>query len=82
MPWVLTAGVDVQGWEDAAPSASFEDGRLSGSTGCNRYSGPYTVDGDTLELVARWRLEDDEFVLGDADAEKLLRFCVVSFAPS
>ena len=25
---------------------------MSGSTGCNRYGGPYTVDGDTLELGA------------------------------
>jgi len=25
---------------------------MSGSTGCNRCSGPYTVDGDTLELGA------------------------------
>jgi heat shock protein HslJ len=50
VPWVLTAGIEVEGWEDAAPSASFDEGRVSGSTGCNRYSGPYTVEGDTLEL--------------------------------
>ena len=50
VPWVLAAGIDVEGWETAAPSASFEDGRITGSTGCNRYGGPYTVDGSTLEV--------------------------------
>jgi heat shock protein HslJ len=25
---------------------------VSGSTGCNRYTGPYALDGDTLELGA------------------------------
>ncbi len=50
-PWVLTAGIDVP--QDVAvvwPSATFEDGTVSGSTGCNQYSGPYSVDGDSLEL--------------------------------
>ncbi len=50
VPWVLTAGIDVEGWEEFAPSATFEAGRVTGSTGCNSYSGPYTVDGETLEL--------------------------------
>ncbi len=50
VPWVLSAGIDVEGWETAAPSASFEDGRMTGSTGCNGYGRPYTVDGSTLEL--------------------------------
>jgi heat shock protein HslJ len=50
VPWVLSAGIDVEGWETAAPSASFEDGRVTGSTGCNEYGAPYTVDGSTLEL--------------------------------
>jgi heat shock protein HslJ len=36
MPWVLVDGIDVEGWEAAAPSATFEEGRVSGSTGCNR----------------------------------------------
>ena len=50
VPWVLTAGIDVEGWEAFAPSATFEAGRVTGSTGCNSYGGPYTVDGETLEL--------------------------------
>jgi heat shock protein HslJ len=50
VPWVLSSGVDVEGWEDVAPSVTFEDGRVAGSTGCNRFTGSCTVDGDTLEL--------------------------------
>jgi heat shock protein HslJ len=49
-PWVLASGIDVEGWEDVAPSATFAEGMVSGSTGCNRFRGSYTVDGETLEL--------------------------------
>jgi heat shock protein HslJ len=49
-PWVLTSGVDVDGWVDVAPSIRFEAGKFGGSTGCNRYGGSYTVDGDALDL--------------------------------
>jgi heat shock protein HslJ len=48
--WVLGSGLDVDGWEAVAPDATFEEETVSGSTGCNRYTGPYTVDGDTLEI--------------------------------
>ena len=50
LPWVLAAGVDVDGWEATPPSVTFADGTAAGSTGCNRFGGSYTVDGDTLEL--------------------------------
>jgi heat shock protein HslJ len=50
VPWVLASGLDVAGFESAAPSATFEDGTVGGSTGCNRYTAPYTVDGDELEI--------------------------------
>lgn len=50
VPWVLASGVDVEGWEAVAPSATFEDGRVSGSTGCNRFTGSYTLDGDALVM--------------------------------
>ncbi len=50
IPWVLSSGVEVTGWETVAPSILFEDGRFSGSSGCNRYGGSYTVEGDILEL--------------------------------
>jgi heat shock protein HslJ len=49
-PWVLAAGVEVEGWEGVAPSATFADGRVSGSTGCNRFGASYTLDGSELEL--------------------------------
>jgi heat shock protein HslJ len=48
--WQLVSGVEVEGWESVAPTARFENGRMAGSTGCNQYTAPYTVDGDTLEL--------------------------------
>jgi heat shock protein HslJ len=50
--WVLTSGIDVDGWEAVAPTAAFADGSLAGSTGCNRYNASYTVDGETLEIGA------------------------------
>jgi heat shock protein HslJ len=49
-PWVLASGLDEEGWETVAPSATFDRGRVAGSTGCNRFNGPYTVDGDAPEL--------------------------------
>ena len=39
-PWVLAAGLDVDGWEAAPPSATFADETVGGSTGCNRFTGP------------------------------------------
>jgi heat shock protein HslJ len=50
--WVLASGIDVDGWEDAPPNATFEEGRLTGSTGCNRYSGQYRAGEDTLTIDA------------------------------
>ena len=52
VPWVLSSGLDVEGWEQTAPSVVFKDGTLGGSTGCNRYTAPYTVDGESLTLGA------------------------------
>ncbi len=50
VPWVLASGLDVDGWEEVAPSATFMDGRVAGSTGCNGFTAPYTVDGGALEI--------------------------------
>jgi heat shock protein HslJ len=50
VPWVLSSGLDVDGWEAVRPSATFADDTVGGSTGCNRYTAPYTVDGDAMEL--------------------------------
>jgi heat shock protein HslJ len=49
VPWVLSAGVDLAG-SDAVPSATFTDDTVGGSTGCNRFTAPYTVDGDSIEI--------------------------------
>jgi heat shock protein HslJ len=32
------------------PTAGFHDGVVRGYTGCNQYSAPYTVDGDSLDI--------------------------------
>ena len=49
--WVL---VELDGAEpvgDAAPSIAFaEDGTVSGSTGCNTFTGSVTIDGTSLEF--------------------------------
>ena len=50
VPWVLSGGIDVAGWEEAAPNMTFEDGAVTGSTGCNGYGGKYTVDEGALEI--------------------------------
>jgi heat shock protein HslJ len=50
VPWVLSGGLEVEGWEAAPPSATFAAETVGGSTGCNRFTGPYTVDGDSLEI--------------------------------
>ena len=50
-PWVLVSGVDLPAdVAVSAPSATFDGGTVSGSTGCNRYTTSYTVDGDSLEI--------------------------------
>jgi heat shock protein HslJ len=50
VPWIVSAGLDVAGWESLAPSATFADGTVAGSTGCNRFTARYTLVGDGLEV--------------------------------
>jgi heat shock protein HslJ len=50
VPWIVSSGLDVPGWESVRPSATFADGTVGGSTGCNRFTASYTVDGDALEI--------------------------------
>jgi heat shock protein HslJ len=103
-PWVLVSGIPLP--QDVAikwPTATFENGMVSGSTGCNQYTGRYTTnpDADVLELgelattrmacappadtiersyldslgkVAKWFMDDEEFVLADAEDAELLRY--------
>jgi len=49
--WVLAKKTEL-GAElgDVVVSATFADGKVSGSSGCNTYSGPYKVDGDKLTI--------------------------------
>jgi len=49
-PWVLASGVGIEIPKGVALSATFDAGRISGSGGCNRYTGAYTVDGDKLDI--------------------------------
>ena len=49
VPWVVSSGIDLGG-SDAAPSATFTDDTVGGSTGCNRFTASYTVDGDAMEI--------------------------------
>ena len=49
--WVLVAGIDVEGIDEASvPSAIFDGGAVSGRGVCNSYASSYTVDGSALEL--------------------------------
>jgi heat shock protein HslJ len=50
--WVLDSAPGDELPADASPSAAFSAGRIAGSTGCNRFTGPYTLVGDRLELGA------------------------------
>jgi heat shock protein HslJ len=57
--WRLTHHLGPQGElvpivEDVMATATFIDGSVAGSTGCNRYHAPYRVDDDrlTIELIA------------------------------
>ncbi len=50
VPWALSDGIAVAGWESVLPSARFEEGRVAGSTGCNRFTAEYTLDDAALEI--------------------------------
>lgn len=54
-PWLLTeyvgpGGNTVPVPEGVAATATFADGKISGSSGCNTYFGSYTVDGEALTI--------------------------------
>jgi len=53
--WQLVSYVDEQGETrepvaGSEPTINFEDGTAGGNTGCNNYSGSYTVDGDQISF--------------------------------
>ena len=52
--WVLTT-IDIGGTATPVPQgvtidATFADGRVAGSGGCNSYTGPYTLDGSKITI--------------------------------
>lgn len=49
-PWQLVSGTDITLSDGVVPSAAFSEGRVFGSNGCNQYTAPYTLDGDSLEI--------------------------------
>jgi len=49
--WVLDpTSLGVPGGEQFTPTATLRDGTITGLSGCNRYGGTYTVDGNRLAL--------------------------------
>ena len=49
--WVLSADAPLGvALEAIAVTAQFEDGKVSGHSGCNRYSASYALDGDSLTI--------------------------------
>jgi len=48
--WVLASLPGRSLVPDATPTARFEDGRVTGTDGCNRYSMPFTVQGTLIEI--------------------------------
>lgn len=57
----VAADIDLGG--AAVPTLLLEDGTASGSSGCNTFSGEFSIDGDTLELgelaVTEMACDDD-----------------------
>jgi heat shock protein HslJ len=50
--WVLNDARDVPLPAGVVPTAGFHESVLRGSTGCNQYTAPYTVDGDSMDIGA------------------------------
>jgi len=56
MTWQLMSYRDADGetvtaWAERPATFLFEDGRVSGTTGCNRFFSAYTLEGDRLTLA-------------------------------
>jgi len=50
--WGLVSGRGIALPDDAAPTITLTGGQAYGTTGCNRYSGGYSLDGERIELGA------------------------------
>jgi len=51
VPWVLASGLEVNGWENASPSATFDGGKVTGFGGCGDYHAAVTVTGDRVKIA-------------------------------
>jgi heat shock protein HslJ len=49
VPWVLESGAGLESG-GPAPTATFANGTITGTTGCNRYRGTYTIEGGRLTI--------------------------------
>jgi putative lipoprotein len=48
--WIVTS-INRVPTTDSKPTIEFsDDGKVSGTTGCNQYTGSYTVDGDRIDF--------------------------------
>lgn len=50
--WTLSAPAGAASGAEALPTMRFDEGRVSGSDGCNRFSGPYTSAPGKLQFAA------------------------------
>jgi heat shock protein HslJ len=50
VPWVLESGAGIRAGAAPAPTATFEGGTVSGSTGCNRFTGTYVIEGGRMGI--------------------------------
>lgn len=48
--WVLSAFSESKPIPGTTLTASFQDGQVSGSAGCNSYSGTYQVEGEVIQI--------------------------------
>jgi heat shock protein HslJ len=55
--WVLTSYTDIQPVVGHQPTLQFEDGQVSGTTGCNHYGGSYQLEGDSIRFEALFSTE-------------------------
>ncbi len=71
--WVLITYAETAPLPGTAITASFEDGRISGSSGCNSYSGAYKSNGDEIEIGdLAWTLMACVEPEGVMDQERLI----------
>ena len=54
---MLTTYNDARPIDGALPTMEFEDGQVSGTTGCNHYSGSYQINGNAISFDALFSTE-------------------------